>query len=93
MPVARHPVRWISANAGPPADQPPAALPHQGGAQLAIGKNDAPSAAKEADDDKLKEVSWEEFFQVFDESDLSFLYSEETAEGQTSRFFKFVREE
>jgi hypothetical protein len=30
---------------------------------------------------------------VFDESDLSFLYSEETAEGPTSRFFKFVREE
>jgi hypothetical protein len=44
-------------------------------------------------DDNLKEVSWEEFFQVFDDSDLSFLYSERTAEGQTSRFFKFVREE
>jgi hypothetical protein len=28
---------------------------------------------------------------VFDGSDLSFLYSEQTAEGQTSRFFKFVR--
>src|SRR5438093_772554 len=45
------------------------------------------------DDDKLKEVSWEEFFQVFDDSDLSFLYSEQTAKGQTSRFFKFVRKE
>jgi hypothetical protein len=29
------------------------------------------------DDDRLKEVSWEEFFQVFDDSDLSFLYSED----------------
>ena len=45
------------------------------------------------DDDKLKEVSWEEFFQVFDDFDLSFLYSAQTAEGQTSRFFKFVRKE
>ena len=44
------------------------------------------------DDDKLKEVSWEEFFQVFDESGLTFLYAEETAEGDTSRFFKFIRE-
>jgi hypothetical protein len=43
------------------------------------------------DDDKLKEVSWEEFFEVFDESHLSFLYTDETAEGKTSRFFKFVR--
>ena len=45
------------------------------------------------DDAKLKEVSWEEFFEVFDESDLSFLYTEETAGGQTSRFFKFVRQD
>jgi hypothetical protein len=45
------------------------------------------------DDNKLKEVSWEGFFQVFDDSDLDFLYSEQNAEGQTSRFFKFVRKE
>jgi hypothetical protein len=44
------------------------------------------------DDDKQKGVSWEEFFEVFDESDLSFLYTDETADGKTSRFFKFVRE-
>lgn len=44
------------------------------------------------DDDKLKEVSWEEFFEVFDDSDLSFLYSDETQGGKTSRFFKFIRE-
>ena len=43
------------------------------------------------DDDKLKEVSWEEFFEIFDEADLSFLYTEETHDGGTSRFFKFVR--
>jgi hypothetical protein len=43
------------------------------------------------DDDRLKEVSWDEFFEIFDESDLSFLHTEETHEGGTSRFFKFVR--
>ena len=45
------------------------------------------------DDDRLKEISWEEFFQVFDDSDLSLIFSERTSKGQTSRFFKFVREE
>jgi hypothetical protein len=45
------------------------------------------------DDDRLVEVSWEEFFEVFDDSDLWFLCSERTSGGQTSRFFKFVREE
>jgi hypothetical protein len=44
------------------------------------------------DDEKLKEVSWEEFFEVFDNSDLTFLHTDETHGGQTSRFFKFVRE-
>jgi hypothetical protein len=45
------------------------------------------------DDDRLKEISWEEFFQVFDDSDLSLIFSERSSKGQTSRFFKFVREE
>jgi hypothetical protein len=30
---------------------------------------------------------------AFDDFDLNFLYSEQTAEGQMSRFFKFVRKE
>jgi len=41
-------------------------------------------------DEGLEEISWEEFFQTFDESDLAFLYQDETAEGSESRFNKFV---
>ena len=41
-------------------------------------------------EDNLKNISWEEFFRIFDENDLNFLYQEETKEGGESRFFKFV---
>jgi len=43
------------------------------------------------DDEKLQPISWEEFFQKFEEKQLAFLYQEETSEGKESRFFKFVR--
>jgi len=41
-------------------------------------------------EDSLQEISWEEFFQKFDESKLEFLYQEKTADGKESRFNKFV---
>lgn len=41
-------------------------------------------------DPQLEEISWEEFFQKFDESDLAFLYQEDTASGEESRFSKLV---
>lgn len=39
---------------------------------------------------ELEELSWDEFFQTFDENDLVFLYQEKTAAGRPSRFSKFV---
>ncbi|RJP76927.1 MAG: hypothetical protein C4524_09255 [Candidatus Zixiibacteriota bacterium] len=42
------------------------------------------------DSTSLEPISWEEFFQKFDEKKLAFLYQETTKEGKTSRFFKFV---
>jgi hypothetical protein len=39
----------------------------------------------------LEQISWDQFFEIFDESDLDFLYQDKTADGKTSRFFKFVR--
>ncbi|MBI5671431.1 MAG: hypothetical protein HZC41_25855 [Chloroflexi bacterium] len=38
----------------------------------------------------LERISWEDFFQKFDEARLAFLYQDETRDGETSRFFKFV---
>ena len=41
-------------------------------------------------EDSLKEISWEEFFETFDKKKLAFLYQDESAEGEESRFFKLV---
>lgn len=38
----------------------------------------------------LEEISWDEFFKVFDDKDLAFLYQNETAKGEESRFFKLI---
>ncbi|HYC00076.1 MAG TPA: hypothetical protein VEC57_13160 [Candidatus Limnocylindrales bacterium] len=42
-------------------------------------------------EDTLEEIDWDTFFEKFDESDLEFLYQDETDDGGKSRFFKFVR--
>lgn len=41
-------------------------------------------------DDKLEPISWEEFFRIFDHNKLLFLRQEKTADGNLSRFNKFV---
>lgn len=41
-------------------------------------------------DAALDEVSWDEFFDTFDENNLAFLYQDTTASGRKSRFNKFV---
>ena len=40
--------------------------------------------------DTLEHISWDEFFQKFDEKHLAFLYQETTSSGEESRFFKLV---
>ena len=40
--------------------------------------------------DSLEEISWEEWYKIFQDNDLAFLYQEKTAEGKESRFFKLV---
>lgn len=42
-------------------------------------------------EDTLEEISWDEFFEKFDEKNLEFLYQDETRDGEPSRFFKFVK--
>ena len=42
------------------------------------------------DEDTLEEISWEEFFETFDENGLAFLYQEETRSGDESRFAKLI---
>jgi hypothetical protein len=45
-----------------------------------------------SEDEALQQVSWEEFFEVFNERSLEFLYQEYTREGNLSRFNKFVKQ-
>ncbi len=49
--------------------------------------------APHADDESLEEISWDEFFDKFDEAGLAFLYEETTADGEKSLFNKLVSRE
>ncbi|PYB73988.1 hypothetical protein DMY87_09725 [Rhizobium wuzhouense] len=41
-------------------------------------------------EERLERMDWEEFFSVFEKSDLAFLHQDRTADGKISRFNKFV---
>lgn len=43
------------------------------------------------DDTKLKSISWEEFFEKFDEQKLAMVYQDQTRGGEMSRFSKLVK--
>jgi hypothetical protein len=41
-------------------------------------------------EDNLEAIEWDDFFAIFDENKLAFLHQDETKDGKTSRFNKFV---
>ena len=41
-------------------------------------------------ENRLEEISWDEFFTGFDENKLAFLYQEKTKDGKVSRFSKLI---
>ena len=41
-------------------------------------------------EDTLEAIGWDEFFEIFDDNKLAFLYQEQTEDGGQSRFSKFV---
>lgn len=45
---------------------------------------------EESTHDGLETISWDEFFEKFEDKRLAFLYQDATKDGGTSRFFKFV---
>ncbi len=49
--------------------------------------------APASNDSKLEEISWDQFFEKFDERGLALLYQEETAAGERSNFNKLVSSE
>ncbi|GGL99062.1 hypothetical protein [Pseudooceanicola nanhaiensis] len=42
------------------------------------------------DEEGLEILSWEDFFEIFESDKLAFLHQDKTADGETSRFNKFV---
>jgi hypothetical protein len=43
--------------------------------------------------DSLEEITWDEFFEKFEESGLALVYQETTADGERSNFNKLVKRE
>lgn len=78
--------RWMESRGGRPA----AVKATAGKDDPGILRVNFPGYGAEA---SLEEIDWEEFFHKFEESQLAFLYQEQTKSGDTSRFFKFVKRE
>lgn len=78
--------RWVEARGGKPAT----VRGTERGEEAGILRVAFPGY-EDPDDRDLEVISWDDFFEKFEEADLAFLYQEELEEGAPSRFFKFVR--
>jgi hypothetical protein len=79
--------KWAEARNGKPARVQGTGDPDDAG----LLRIDFPEKERgEEEEDELEEISWDEFFEKFDEKRLAFIYQEKTAAGQPSRFNKFV---
>src|SRR5947209_2099263 len=80
--------KWAEARGGRPA----AVRSTQSKDSTGIIRIEFPRAPN-AKDDNLEEITWDEFFEKFDQSNLALLYQEESASGQRSNFNKLVGRE
>jgi hypothetical protein len=76
--------KWVEARGGKPATIEGTAKKGEDAGLLRI---DFP---KGASDPPLSPVSWDDFFEKFDESGLAFIYQDQKADGDASYFCKFV---
>jgi hypothetical protein len=75
--------RWVESRGGHPATVKRTARSGEPG----LLRIDYPGFSGEQ---RLREISWDEFFDKFEESELAFIYQDKTAGGRTSRFSKLV---
>lgn len=75
--------QWVDARGGTPARVKGTAK----GETAGVLRIDYPGYSGE---DTLEPITWEEFFEGFEESELAFLYQDETKDGNESRFSKFI---
>ena len=52
-----------------------------------------PSVRFPEPDEKLEVISWDDFFETFEDRQLALIYQDKTSDGKQSRFSKFVRRE
>lgn len=76
--------RWVEEHGGTPAIVRDTRDHGEGG----VLRIDFPGGAGE---DELEPVSWEEWFEIFEDNELAFVYQEEKTSGEDSTFFKLVR--
>src|ERR671914_730704 len=76
--------KWVEERGGRPATVKGTG---RGGEEAGILRINFPGYSGE---ESLEEISWEEFYDKFDEKKLAFLYQEKTGGGEQSRFCKFI---
>src|SRR5437868_2474082 len=76
--------RWAEERGGKPAH----VKRTESGDDVGIIRIDFPGYSGEG---SLEEITWDEFFEKFDDNDLALVYQEETAEGERSNFNKIVK--
>jgi hypothetical protein len=75
--------RWVEEHDGEPAS----VRATESGGEPGVLRIDFPGGAGT---DELEHVSWDEWFDKFEDADLAFLYQERKASGEDSTFFKLV---
>lgn len=75
---------WVEERGGVPATVESTSIDKDG---VGILRIDFPYAGR---NDQLSTISWEDFFEKFDEANLAFLHDSMTSDGEMSRFNKFV---
>jgi hypothetical protein len=76
---------WVEAHDGHPAS----VRGTEDGDAAGVLRIDFPGGASE---DDLEHISWDDWFEKFDEQGLTFLYQEEKASGEDSTFAKLIRD-
>ncbi len=77
---------WVEERGGRPAT---VVSTFEDGDDIGILRIDFPGYGDS--DDELEFITWDEFFEKFEENDLAFLFQEKTADGEESRYYKFVK--
>ena len=77
--------QWAEERGGKPAAVKDT---HEPGKSTGIIRIDFPGYSGA---ESLEEISWDEFFRKFEDSDLAFVYEEQTSGGQRSNFNKLVK--